>query len=636
MKIKFYLAFVLVFSMNICFQTKSFSQCENCDVTINNNGNATNTPVNLANGATICITANNRSSNIDLRNRNDLKICIAEGASFSGQFQNYNPEVKITVNVYGTFRGALTLNNNNSEFNVFSNGVYSNNGTLTVIRGNVINQGVISGPIILRNSSTFTNDGSFLSSINVDNLAGVIINNSGIMNATAFTDNSTNYIFNSLPGSIFSVSGNRTIRGVWNIGGEVNFGDNLTLENTGSNGIRINLSGDGELNVGQDLITNRGISASGNSVINVNRDFRSEVNGDVTNGTILNNNASLTIGRNALANGPITGNNNSIISINGNLEIPNVGAASININNNSSILVNGNTNVRGPLRFRDESIGTFVGNVNLFNVGGSVIDLQNNSDVLIQSNLTAEAFGSSVIVRNSSQLVICNARAPLVEIEGSFPPQSRWGTTIDNSPAYYGGCRILPVEFLDINATFSQEARTSQITWATAKEWENSHFEVERSIDNINNFEKIGEIEGVGYSDERSDYSFTDVELPLIGSMAYYRVKQVDFSGSYAYSKTVGVNIPQVHTSKGTWRAYPNPTNGEQLKIALVDRGQYAEEQITFRIIHPSLVTQSISVRSEREMNDSLSQLITRVPKGVFVVEIQWGQKVEHIKVLKK
>ncbi|GAB2625280.1 hypothetical protein [Belliella aquatica] len=159
---------------------------------------------------------------------------------------------------------------------------------------------------------------------------------------------------------------------------------------------------------------------------------------------------------------------------------------------------------------------------------------------------------------------------------------------------------------------------------------------MERSIDNVKNFEKIGEIEGVGYSDDRSDYSFTDMELPLIGSMAYYRIKQVDFSGSYAYSKTVGVNIPQVHTSKGTWRAYPNPTTGEQLKIALVDRGQYAEEQITFRIIHPNLITQSRTVRSEREMNDSLSQLITRVPKGVFVVEIQWGKQIEHIKILKK
>jgi hypothetical protein len=35
-------------------------------------------------------------------------------------------------------------------------------------------------------------------------------------------------------------------------------------------------------------------------------------------------------------------------------------------------------------------------------------------------------------------------------------------------------------------------------------------------------------------------------------------------------------------------------------------------------------------------MNVALAQMVGRIPKGVFVVEIQWGQKVEHIKVLKQ
>lgn len=195
---------------------------------------------------------------------------------------------------------------------------------------------------------------------------------------------------------------------------------------------------------------------------------------------------------------------------------------------------------------------------------------------------------------------------------------------------------ILPVEYAYINASFNEKNRTAHLSWATFKEWENSHFEIERAINNVKTFENIAKVEGVGYSDVLTDYCFTDENLPLLGSMAYYRLKQVDFSGFIDYSKTVGLRIPQVGITKGVWRAYPNPTLGEQLRIALLDRSRYDGEQISFRIAHPMVTTQSITVNSENEMNEQLAILISRIPKGLMVVEIQWGQNVEHIKVLRK
>jgi len=113
-------------------------------------------------------------------------------------------------------------------------------------------------------------------------------------------------------------------------------------------------------------------------------------------------------------------------------------------------------------------------------------------------------------------------------------------------------------------------------------------------------------------------------------------LKQVDFNGKSSYSKVVSVKVSTIQSTKGVWRAYPNPTNGEQLKINLLDRSQYDEEPITFRIIHPTTVSNVVSVKSENEMNDTIGQMIGGIPKGIFVVEIRWGQKVEHIKVIKK
>ncbi|SIS93911.1 hypothetical protein SAMN05421761_108198 [Belliella pelovolcani] len=196
--------------------------------------------------------------------------------------------------------------------------------------------------------------------------------------------------------------------------------------------------------------------------------------------------------------------------------------------------------------------------------------------------------------------------------------------------------RILPVELLNPNARFESSNKTSFLSWATAKENANSHFEIERSDIGINDFRKIGEVDGMGWKDTVTEYQFIDEKLPLSGGNLFYRIKQVDFDGKYTYSKVLSVRAEGVQATTGAWRAFPNPTLGDQLRISLLDRTQYGEEPITFRIVHPTLVTQAITVNSENEMNDQLATIIPRAPKGVLVVEIQWGQKVEHIKVLKK
>lgn len=196
--------------------------------------------------------------------------------------------------------------------------------------------------------------------------------------------------------------------------------------------------------------------------------------------------------------------------------------------------------------------------------------------------------------------------------------------------------RILPVELINPEARFELSNKTSLISWGTAKETSNSHFEIERSDKGINEFKKVGEIDGMGWKDTVTEYEFIDDKLPLSGGNILYRIKQVDFDGNFTYSKVLSVRAEGVQATQGVWRAFPNPTLGDQLRISLLDRSHYDEEQITFRIVHPSLITQGITVNSEDEMNDQLAQLIPRAPKGVLIVEIQWGQKVEHIKVLKK
>ncbi|MCH6232695.1 glycine-rich domain-containing protein [Cognataquiflexum rubidum] len=200
----------------------------------------------------------------------------------------------------------------------------------------------------------------------------------------------------------------------------------------------------------------------------------------------------------------------------------------------------------------------------------------------------------------------------------------------------FANSRILPVEYVSLKAEFRVEERQTEVTWTTSMERENSHFEVQRSTDGLKSWDVIGNVDGMGWSDAPVDYKFEDVNPIIAGGTVYYRLNQVDFDGTSSLSKVLSVRVPGVQFTKGVWRAFPNPTSGEQLRINLLDRSQYNQEEITFRIIHPTAISKDVSVTSENEMNEAISQMIRNVPKGVFVIELTWGQKIEHIKVLKK
>lgn len=199
----------------------------------------------------------------------------------------------------------------------------------------------------------------------------------------------------------------------------------------------------------------------------------------------------------------------------------------------------------------------------------------------------------------------------------------------------YLNTRILPVEYLFFDVNYDTKSNTSKLAWATSKEWENQGFEIQRSLANVENFETIGEVAGKGWSDTESRYEFEDKTLPLTSGIVYYRLKQVDFDGTFAFSKVISIRTVGIKSTTGVWRAFPNPTTGERLRVSLLDASQYDNEEIRFRLLHPSSLSKAVTVNSEEEMNHALQDLLVTMPKGVFVIEIQWGQKVEHIKVLK-
>ncbi len=115
---------------------------------------------------------------------------------------------------------------------------------------------------------------------------------------------------------------------------------------------------------------------------------------------------------------------------------------------------------------------------------------------------------------------------------------------------------FVPVELTSFYAKLADNKIL--LKWATASELNNYGFEIERKDGGTEKWDKIGFVNGKGSSGELSNYSFND-KSPLAGK-SYYRLKQIDFDGSYKYSEVVSVEYKGV-ASYELSQNYPNPFN---------------------------------------------------------------------------
>jgi hypothetical protein len=130
------------------------------------------------------------------------------------------------------------------------------------------------------------------------------------------------------------------------------------------------------------------------------------------------------------------------------------------------------------------------------------------------------------------------------------------------------GSAPLPVEWLSFIAT--PENGTVVLRWATATEYNNDYFVIERSSDG-KTFEPIGQVKGNGTSSIINNYRFTDL-TPYEGT-SYYRIRQVDFDGAFDYSRIAAVRMGE--TVSGI-NVYPNPVQ-DQVWLTLHSEEYHAQ-----------------------------------------------------------
>ena len=126
----------------------------------------------------------------------------------------------------------------------------------------------------------------------------------------------------------------------------------------------------------------------------------------------------------------------------------------------------------------------------------------------------------------------------------------------------------LPVELLHFKA-MAMEGKVA-LHWATASETNNKHFQVQKQVGG--EWELIGTVKGNGTTTQKHTYDFEDPHVEA-GQTYYYRLKQVDFDGSYEYSDVKAVTLSRDEASQTSALAvYPNPV-GQTLNVAFTGNG---------------------------------------------------------------
>ena len=115
----------------------------------------------------------------------------------------------------------------------------------------------------------------------------------------------------------------------------------------------------------------------------------------------------------------------------------------------------------------------------------------------------------------------------------------------------------LPVELISFRGfLYTQKI---ELNWVTASEINNSHFEIEKSVDG-ENFEFLKKITSSHNTQNQQTYNFSDFDLT--NKLQYYRLKMIDLDGKHEYSNIVVVDVREWF-EKYEITLYPNPASGD-------------------------------------------------------------------------
>jgi len=193
----------------------------------------------------------------------------------------------------------------------------------------------------------------------------------------------------------------------------------------------------------------------------------------------------------------------------------------------------------------------------------------------------------------------------------SVQPGWDWWWAVDN--VRLRGTLIIPVELTSFAASVIDGK--VNLNWATASETNNYGFEVERKSAG-QEFAKVGFVAGYGTTTETKNYSYVDNSVSA-GNYTY-RLRQVDFDGTFEYSSEVEVDLSP--SSYSLSQNYPNPFN----PATIISFSLASDSKVTLKIF--DVLGQEVTTLVNGDLSAGIHNLnfdASSINSGVYFYTIE-------------
>ncbi len=243
--------------------------------------------------------------------------------------------------------------------------------------------------------------------------------------------------------------------------------------------------------------------------------------------------------------------------------------------------------------------------------------------------ITSLKFGGSGIYRSSDEgenwedfsdgLSFINSIEKLIVFDGKIIAATSDGL-------WQRAVSQVPVELTSFTASISGD--NVSLSWSTATETNNIGFELNRlkdsKIEKLQDWEKIGFVTGHGTTTEPQFYSYSD-ELLTPGKYSY-RLKQIDYDGTFRYSKIVEVSLmkPEEFSLE---QNYPNPFNPTtKIKYTIPQDGRRETRNVSLKVYNVLGKEVGILVNEENPAgNYEVEFDASNIPSGVYFYQLKAG-----------
>ena len=190
----------------------------------------------------------------------------------------------------------------------------------------------------------------------------------------------------------------------------------------------------------------------------------------------------------------------------------------------------------------------------------------------------------------------------------------------------FGQFPFVPVELTSFTANVNHSGQV-ELNWSTATETNNHMFEIERRVE-AGQFATIGYVEGHGTTTEPQNYIYTDATVST--GIYYYRLKQLDFLGSYEYFDEIEVDV-NGPLSFDLEQNYPNPFNpSTNIKYSVPESGKV-------RLAVYNLIGEEVAVLFDGFSEAGFFEVTfdaSSLPSGAYFYKLQSGNNVVAKKML--